>query len=53
MISNLFFGGKMEELILFGLTYVFVFIIYQIFIIGPVKKRKKNYLNNRFYLFIG
>ena len=31
----------MEELILFGLTYVFVFIIYQIFIISPAKKRKK------------
>lgn len=32
----------MEELILFGLTYLFVFIIYQIFIISPAKKRKKN-----------
>ena len=31
----------MEELILFGLTYVFVFLIYQIFIISPAKKRKK------------
>lgn len=30
----------MEELILFGLTYIFVFLIYQIFIIGPAKKRK-------------
>ena len=30
----------MEELILFGLTYVFVFLIYQIFIICPAKKRK-------------
>ena len=32
----------MEELILFILTYVFVFVIYQIFIISPAKKRKKN-----------
>ncbi len=31
----------MEELVLFGLTYLFVFIIYQIFIVGPAKKRKK------------
>ena len=45
MISNLFFGGKMEEFILFGLTYLFVFIIYQIFVISPAKKRKKK--NNK------
>ena len=32
----------MEELILFLMTYVLVFIIYQIFIISPAKKRKKN-----------
>ena len=31
----------MEELVLFGLTYLFVFAIYQIFIISPAKKRKK------------
>ena len=31
----------MEEFILFGLTYLFVFIIYQIFVISPAKKRKK------------
>ena len=36
----------MEELILFGLTYLFVFIIYQIFIIGPAKKRKKKKVKN-------
>ena len=30
----------MEELVLFGLTYLFVFVIYQIFIISPAKKRK-------------
>lgn len=35
----------MEEFILFGLTYLFVFIIYQIFVIGPAKKRKKK--NNK------
>ena len=32
----------MEEFILFLMTYVFVFVIYQIFIISPAKKRKKN-----------
>ncbi len=32
----------MEEIILFIMTYVFVFVIYQIFIISPAKKRKKN-----------
>ena len=32
----------MEELILFILTYIFVFVIYQIFIVSPAKKRKKN-----------
>ena len=31
----------MEEFILFGLTYLFVFIIYQIFVISPAKNRKK------------
>ena len=35
----------MEEFILFGMTYLFVFIIYQIFVIGPAKKRKKK--NNK------
>ena len=35
----------MEEFILFGLTYLFVFIIYQIFVISPAKKRKKK--NNK------
>ena len=35
----------MEEFILFGMTYLFVFIIYQIFVISPAKKRKKK--NNK------
>lgn len=35
----------MEELVLFGMTYLFVFIIYQIFIVNPAKKRKKK--NNK------
>ena len=39
----IFFGGDiMGELILFILTYVFVFIIYQLFFVVPAKKRKNN-----------
>ena len=41
----------MEELILFLMTYVFVFIIYQIFIISPAKKRKKNNVKSDKELF--
>ena len=41
----------MEELILFLMTYVFVFIIYQIFIIGPAKKRKNNNVKSDKELF--
>ena len=32
----------MEELVLFILSFIFVFVIYQIFIIRPAKKRKSN-----------
>ena len=30
----------MEELVLFGLTYVFILLIYEIFIVSKTKKRK-------------
>ena len=41
----------MEEIVLFLMTYVFVFIIYQIFIISPAKKRKKNNVKSDKELF--
>jgi len=31
----------MEEFILFLMSFIFTFIIYQIFVIGPVKKKSK------------
>ena len=41
----------MEEVILFLMTYVLVFIIYQIFIISPAKKRKKKNIKTDKELF--
>lgn len=35
----------MENLLLFIMTYVFILFIYEIFIIGPAKKRKKSSKN--------
>ena len=37
----LFLGGNMQELVLFLLTFVFVLILYEIFIVNRAKKSKK------------
>lgn len=39
--------GNMNEFVLFLMSFVFVFIIYQIFIIGPAKKRKSGKSKNK------
>lgn len=41
-----FFGGNMTEFILFIMSFVLVFIIYQIFIIIPAKKRNNSKKKN-------
>ena len=35
-----FFGGFMEEVVLFLITYVLVFLMYQIFIVSKAKRNK-------------
>ena len=35
-----FFGGFMEEIVLFLITYVLVFLMYQIFIVSKAKRNK-------------
>ena len=41
MFIVIFFGGFMEEIVLFILCFLFVFIIYELFLIRPLKKKDK------------
>lgn len=38
----IFFGGFMEEFILFLMAYVLIFLFYQVFVVKKAKKGKKN-----------
>ena len=38
--ESLFLGGIMEELIMFIFGFVFIFVIYQVFIVSKAKKNK-------------
>ncbi len=43
LLGAFFIGeGFMEEIILFLMSFVFMFIVYQIFLVGPAKRRAKD-----------
>lgn len=37
----------MEEIVLFFMSFLFIFIIYQFFIIGPLRKKSNNKVNKK------